>query len=217
MPCKVTEPVPDVNSRKTERKHSTMINKPYPDRRTVLKATGGLLSLACVSGITTAKGHNYGNGNAIGAFLNEDAEFKDPPLWSSGISDETGRSEVDVTVGAITGVDIPENLAPPGEEVPEELPMAFAPKAVKVSPATEVIWKWAPGIHHSVTSLDGTGVSFDEHGESGYQFSHTFDEVGNYLYYCIPHGTPYTIDFGGPVGEVDNLFGMRGVVKVSDE
>lgn len=194
-----------------------MENIKRANRRTVLKAISvGIASGVALSGSATANG-GYGNGNGIGSFLNEDAEFKDQPLWSSGVADMTGQSEVEVVVGSITSVDIPENLVPPGEDVPEALPVAFAPKAVEVSPGTDVTWTWGPGIHHSVTSLDGTGESFDEHGEPGHEFTYTFDEVGNYLYYCIPHGTPFPIDFGEPLGEVSNLFGMRGAVIVSDE
>lgn len=195
------------------------MSEPIFDRRKVLKAVGaGIAGTVAVTGSASAQGQSdYGNGNALGEFLSEEAEFKDRPLWDSGIVDETGQSSVEVTVGTVTSVDIPENLAPPGEEVPEQLPVAFTPKAVKVSPGTDVTWRWAPGIHHSVTSLDGTGVSFDEHGGPGDTFTYTFDDVGNYLYYCIPHGTPYEIDFGGPIGKVDNLFGMRGAVKVSDD
>lgn len=184
-------------------------------RRAILKTAGaaGLLSAAGLSGTTAAKGNNYGNGNGIGAFLNETAEFKNSPVWSSGVADKTGQPQVDVSVGVMTSVDIPV----PG--TPEALPVAFAPKAVEVSPGTNVTWTWEVP-HHSVTSLDGTGESFDHHvmpGDSDTTFTYTFDEVGNYLYYCHPHGTPYKIDLGPPIGKVDNLFGMRGVVKVSDE
>lgn len=182
-------------------------------RRGVLKTAGalGLLSAAGVSGTAAARGNNYGNGSGIGAFLNEEAEFKDPPLWSGGVVDRTGQSEVDVTVGAFTSVAIPI------PDAPEKLPVAFEPKAVEVSPGTDVTWTWGPGIHHSVVSLDGTGESFETHGEPGHTFTYTFDEVGNFLYYCHPHGTPYPIDLGEPIGEVDNILGMRGAVKVSDE
>lgn len=184
------------------------------NRRFVLKTIGaGVVGSLAFAGSASGRG-DYGNSNGIGAFLNEEAEFKDRPLWSSGIADKTGQSQVSVTVGALTSVDIPEDLVPPGEEVPEAGPFAFEPKAVKVSPGTVVKWIWTG--HHSVTSLDGTGVSFDVHRKKG-EFTYTFDEVGNYLYYCYPHGTPYSIDLGEPVGSVENLFGMRGAVKVSDD
>lgn len=190
------------------------------NRRNVLKTVGaGILGSATVTGSASAREDGdesgrqsaYGNGNGIGAFLNEKAQFKDDPVWSSGIADMTGQSEVEIVVGALTSVDIPIPT------VPEELPVAFAPKAVSVSPGTDVTWTWGPGIHHSVTSLEGTGESFEAHGEPGDTFAHTFEELGNFLYYCHPHGTPYTIDLGPPVGEVDNLFGMRGAVNVTDE
>jgi hypothetical protein len=49
--------------------------------------------------------------------------------------------------------------------------------------------------------------------DPGESFSHTFDEVGTYFYFCIPHGVP-----SGELGDFPkNLFGQRGVVKVVDD
>lgn len=216
---RTTEPANSLTSKHTHCTHMKHPRELTPltgndsSRRDVLKTASavGLLSAVGLSGTATAKGNNYGNGSGIGAFLNEEAAFKDPPVWDSGVTDKTGQSEVEVVVGTVTSVDIPV----PG--TPDELPVAFTPKAVEVSPGTDVTWTWE-GPHHSVTSLDGTGESFNKHGhDAGETLTHTFDEVGNYLYYCIPHGTPYPIDLGEPVGEVENLFAMRGAVKVSDE
>lgn len=193
-------------------------------RRAVLKVAGtvGLLSALGVTGTAAARSDNYGNGNGVGAFLTEDAAFKNQPLWSSGVADETGQSAVNVTVGAFTSIDVPD------PDAPEQGPFAFDPKAVEVSPGTDVTFTWPdyPGfdIHHSVTSYNASasdktdhGQLFDFHGEDGDAFTHTFDTIGNYLYFCFPHGTPYPLDFGAPIGEVENLVGMRGAVIVSDE
>lgn len=182
------------------------------NRRRVLKTIGaGIVGGTVITGSASAQGENYGNGNGVGAFLTEDAVFKDQPLWDSGVADKTGQSTVDVEVGALTSVDIPD------PDAPDEGPFAFAPKAVEVSPDTDVTWKWLTG-HHSVTSYEGPGWGglFDDHGdEVGHTFTHRFTEVGNYLYFCIPHGTPFPLET--PIGDLENLLGMRGAVIVSDE
>lgn len=190
-------------------------------RRNVLKLTGaGLVGGLAMAGSASAS-EDYGNGNALGKFLTEDAAFKSQPLWDSGVADETGQSAVNVTVGAFTSVDIPD------PDAPDEGPFAFDPKAVEISPGTDVTFAWPdyPGhtIHHSVTSFnesaessDDHGEAFDYHGEDGDAYTHTFDAVGTYLYFCHPHGTPYPVDFG-PAGEIENLVGMRGAVIVTDE
>ena len=192
----------------------------YVSRRSVLRSSamvsGVVLGGATLAGNVTANESgkdDYGNG--IGEFLNEKAEFKDMPVWDTGVANMTEQEEVEITVGGLTSVAIPEDLAPPGEDVPEELPMAFEPRAVNVSPNAEVTWKWAPGIHHSVTSLEGPEALFNVHGEPGHTYTHSFEEKGTYLYFCHPHGTPYPITFSEPIGEVENLFGMRGAIVVS--
>lgn len=199
-----------------------MTNSDDTSRRDVLKTTAavGVLSAAGLSGTAAAKGNDYGNGNGVGAFLNEEAVFKDRPVWDSGVADRTGQSAVEVKVGTMTSVDIPEDLFPGGDP-PEEGPFGFEPRAVEVSPGTEVTWEWVTD-HHSVTSFDASadapedhGQLFDDHGHRGHTFSYTFEAVDNYLYFCIPHGTPYPVPFG-PV-DAPNHVGMRGAVIVSDD
>lgn len=180
----------------------------------------GIAGGLAMTGSASAAG-DYGRGNGVGAFLTEDAAFKDQPLWSSGVTDKTGASSVNVTAGAFTSIDVPD------PDAPDEGPFAFAPKAVKIDPGTDVTWTWPNypiEIHHSVTSFNEDaetpnehGALFDFHGKNGDAFTHTFETTGNYLYFCIPHGTPYPFDFGGPIGEVENLVGMRGAVIVDDE
>lgn len=137
------------------------------------------------------------------------------------MTDETGASSVNVTVGAITSIDVPD------PDAPDEGPFAFAPKAVKIDPGTDVTWTWPDypdfDIHHSVTSFNDAaetpadhGELFDFHGKDGAAFTHRFETTGNYLYFCIPHGTPYPFDFGD-LGKIENLLGMRGAVIVADD
>lgn len=210
------------------------------DRRTVLKTIGvgtlGGITLATSAsakeGDDTDKGNDYGNGNGIGAFLNEEAKWNDKP-WGGGIANLTGESEVEISVGSLTTVNPPPALTGGAEEI--QLPFGFAPQVAKVSPGTEVTWTWESP-HHSVTSYNSSaddpdphdhthgdhGQLFDSHAHTlPHEMSYTFEERGTYLYFCYPHGTPYpaydafleSIPGVDPIQE--NLFGMRGAVLVA--
>jgi plastocyanin len=201
-------------------------------RRALLRSIGaGAAGGILMTGSAIAEG-DYGNGNGIGGFLNEEALWKDQPIWDTGITDETEKSAVEISVGAVTSLDIPEDDFP--ETPPEAGPFAFDPMVVKVSPDTDVTWNWVAE-HHSVTSFNEAadeppdptttgdhGQLFDEHGHAPHSVTHTFENVGTYLYFCHPHGTPYPaydpfLDKIGLDPVRENLFGMRGAVRVSDE
>ncbi|RDZ63169.1 hypothetical protein C5B90_08370 [Haloferax sp. Atlit-12N] len=164
----------------------------------------------------------YGNGNGIGAFLNEKAQFKSMPIWSTGIANKRGMETVEVKVGVMTPLDLPAGLVPPDVEV--EGPFKYAPHAVKVSTGTTVKWVWTENPFtlvdpdnpwpHDVASVDMVNGDHLFHspfmGTGSYEY--TFDEPGTYLYYCHPHGNPFP---DSP--EEDNIFGMRGAVLVVDD
>jgi hypothetical protein len=202
------------------------------DRRSVLKAIGGGVvgsaawTLSASASDDRDKGNDYGNGRGIGAFLNEEAEWNDHP-WRGGITNETGAQSVTVRVGSPTSINLP---FPPGDT---ELPFGFDPQVLKVSPGTEVTWKWVAE-HHSVTSYNDAagdpsdptttgdhGTLFDEHAEPPNTFTYTFETPGTYLYFCHPHGTPYEAfdqfleDNGFEDPTRENLLGMRGAVLVT--
>jgi plastocyanin len=208
----------------------------------VLKTLGaGVAGGTLLTGSASAQGgkgggNSYGNGNAIGAFLNEEAMFKESPVWDTGVADRTGQEEVDVLFGGLTSIDLP------FPDAPDMGPWGMDPRAVEVSPGTDVTWTWYDGpgaidAHHLVSFFDppyeeefempwesdghghehpGGDEEFYVHEALGDTFTYTFDEVGIYLYFCIPHGTPFSFEFG-ELGEVNNLFGQRGAVIVSDE
>lgn len=212
------------------------------NRRTVLKSLGaGFVGSVAFAGSTTARSatnnrNNYGNGNGIGAFLNGEAMFKESPVWDTGVADKTGESEVDVLFGGLTSIDLPY------PDAPDVGPWGMDPRAVKVSPGTDVTWTWYDGkgaieAHHLVSYFDppyeeefelpfggsghehehpGGDEEFYVHEDLGDTFTYTFDDVGTYLYFCIPHGTPFSFEFG-ELGKVKNLFGQRGAVLVSND
>lgn len=208
----------------------------YANRRTVLKTIGaGVAAGAVLTGSASAKGNHYGNGNAIGAFLNEEAMFKESPVWDTGVADMTGQDEADVLFGGLTDIDLPD------PDAPDVGPWGIDPRVVKVSPGTDVTWTWYDGpgaidAHHLVSFFDppydeefpnpftgdhhehpGGEEEFFVHEDLGDSFTYTFDEVGTYLYFCFPHGTPYTTYHPLLKAEVENLFGQRGAVIVSDD
>lgn len=219
----------------------------FTNRRTVLKTIGACVGTSTVlPGFASArppddtqsggKGGPYGNGNALGKFLNEDALYKPSPVWDSGIADRTGQDEVDVMWSNLTEVINPKT----GERGLG--PWGIEPRAVKVSPGTDVTWTWYDGpgaldVHHLVSYFDppydvfpnpfagndhehehpGGEDEFFAHEDLGESFTHTFDEVGTYLYFCIPHGIPNGVEIEGLPPNLPNLFGQRGAVKVVDD
>lgn len=216
-----------------------------PDRRTVLKTLGAsVVAGTALSGTASAEKNHYGRGNGLEVFLNEEALFKDD-LWDGEIANKMGQEVVDVAVGAMTSVDFPDWFpTPPGQPLPEALPVAFAPKVVKVSPGATVRWTWVSNpaghpIPHDVTSLvdDDGKVVLERHADQRFHnhheytpvpdgpdvnptFEFTFEERGNHLYYCTPHGSPFSLGTGtnpetGEEIEIINEFGMRGAVKVA--
>ncbi|MFB6284618.1 MAG: halocyanin domain-containing protein [Halobacteria archaeon] len=117
-----------------------------------------------------------GSKPSYGGYLDSDETFE-------GVKDETGKDEVSVKVG-VKG---------------NQGNNAFSPSAVKVSPGTEVVWKWTGKGAHNVVAENGDFES-DLKMDENYTFSHTFDETGVHKYYCRPHKS----------------LGMKGVVEVEN-
>lgn len=208
-------------------------------RRSVLRTVAvGAVGTAAVPGLASAKRRNvdrgaYGNGHGLDVFLNEETAIKDGPIWDGEIVDMRGREVAEVALGTMTSVN--------GAPVPE-VPIAFDPVVVMVSPGATVRWTWVSNpldlpFPHDVTSLvndDGEVVLEEDAGQRYHYhatytpatsdedleedinptFEFTFDERGNHLYYCTPHGAPFPQELDG-FGVVTNLAGMRGAVKVA--
>jgi halocyanin-like protein len=110
--------------------------------------------------------------------------LSDVPNYDGTTVDATGQDEATVRVGTQT----------------TEGPYGFGPPAVHVDPGTTVVWEWTgAGGDHNVVDQDGAFES-DLTDESGFTFSHTFEETGLYKYYCAPH----------------EPLGMKGAVAVGD-
>lgn len=76
---------------------------------------------------------------------------------------------------------------------------AFSPRELTVRRGTTVTWINQDVVGHNVLADDGSFKS--EILTSGLSFTHTFNQPGDFPYYCSLHG--------GPNGE-----GMAGVIKV---
>lgn len=68
--------------------------------------------------------------------------------------------------------------------------ITFVPGDLTVEVGTTVMWTNESSVIHTVTSgTDGTHDDKFNSGDLGpdEEFSYTFNEVGNFPYYCIPH------------------------------
>lgn len=87
---------------------------------------------------------------------------------------------------------IPESLT-----VVTVIDSAFEPDTLTVKPGDEVTWKFKGAAPHNVKFVklavashakcqpSGTGCS-----APGDEYKHVFKDAGEYLYYCVVHGTP---------------------------
>lgn len=149
-------------------------------RRTFVGGTVALAAgMAGCSGGRTASGEETsdetqtGDGGSADSAPSEVDEYLATTGNYDGVVDETGASEVTVTVGT---------EANGGN-------FGFGPAAIRVSPGTTVVWEWnGLGRSHNVVDEDGAFES-DLSAEEGYTFSQTFEESGVVRYYCTPHRT----------------------------
>lgn len=80
-----------------------------------------------------------------------------------------------------------------GDSPEEEVQMvgqSFDPDNFEVTEGTTVVWTNESDLTHTVTSgadREHDGLFDSGNVAPGEEFSYTFDEVGTYDYYCIPH------------------------------
>lgn len=116
-----------------------------------------------------------------------DVEITVPDGYSLAEGEEA-RKSVDVTAGATANVAfelVDDNV---GEVVEITLNgTTFSPSDVTISPGTTVRWINGDGVDHTVTPDGHTEWSSAALGTQGAVFEHTFDNTGEFPYYCIPH------------------------------
>lgn len=81
-------------------------------------------------------------------------------------------------------------MTPGGETVSAEIKLfSFQPNPIEIPAGTTITWTNQDDIEHSVTSGSGTpdGTFDSEFFTKGQTFSQTFDEPGEYTYFCKRH------------------------------
>jgi plastocyanin/uncharacterized membrane protein YozB (DUF420 family) len=81
------------------------------------------------------------------------------------------------------------------------VPMAnfvFNPQQLVIPVGTTLIWVNQDGAPHTATADDGTAFKSDLLS-TGQQFAHTFDQLGDFPYYCELHGAAGGVDMAGLV------------------
>src|SRR5213080_2058746 len=66
----------------------------------------------------------------------------------------------------------------------------FTPSSVTIHPGDTVKWTWSSSGHSSTSGTPGHPTGLWDSGilNQGAMFTHTFNTVGSFPYYCTPHG-----------------------------
>src|SRR5262245_51654918 len=81
--------------------------------------------------------------------------------------------------------------------------LVFMPSSVTIHPGDQVKWTWGSSFHSTTSGIPGMPNGIWDSGiqNQGATFTHTFNSVGTFPYYCITHG---------------GCCGMTGVVTVTN-
>ncbi len=81
--------------------------------------------------------------------------------------------------------------------------LIFSPASITIQPGDTIQWTWSASGHSSTSGSPGSPSGIWDSGilNQGAAFSHTFNTVGSFPYYCTPHGS---------------CCAMRGTVTVSN-
>jgi halocyanin-like protein len=118
-----------------------------------------------VTGGNQSAGGNQSSGNATGG----NATGGNATGGNQSASGGGGGSTKTVEVGAGSGT-------------------SFAPEKTTIAPGGTIVWEWTgEGGAHNVVADDGAFNSGSPEEGSGITFEHTFQETGEFPYYCEPH------------------------------
>ncbi len=142
------------------------------------------------------------------ACASEPSENRASPAGPSVEETESSPTETKASVDEPTD-DRSKKADPPSEATTrvKVIDTDFRPVKVMVPVGATVKWKQVGDQPHSVTAADGSFDSSPECGPldsdeclgEGDRFTHTFDQAGDFTYYCRVHGLP---DGTGMVGTV---------------
>lgn len=109
-----------------------------------------------------------------GSAADFDGWFDDVGNFDGTVTDQTGQSEVTVTVGADGNGGT----------------FAYDPPAIRISTGTEVTFEWVSDTHNVAVESQPQSAGWGGHSSienEGFSFSSTFETTGTYTYYCDPH------------------------------
>lgn len=99
-----------------------------------------------------------------------DDHLADANGYEGDLQDHRGEDTIEITVGDPDG----------GSNY------LFDPVAPEIDAGTTVEWTWIDDASHSVTH-EADDREFDSDIQDDYEFEHTFEDPGTYLYICQPH------------------------------
>ena len=123
------------------------------------------------------------------------------------LRDVVGMALMMLLLGAVP----PRALA--AEHVVEMIGVSFSPANIQIIQGDVVRWVNNSGLLHTATSGAGCSpTAFWDSGllDPGRQFSFTFNIVGTFPYYCIPHcliGMVGSVEVDGPVSTIESTWG----------
>lgn len=162
------------------------------------------------TGGTTPVATQQTGSNGAASFSNLDAgSYEAEAVVPSGLelaAGESARKAVTVAAGATASVAIAlvSSGGSNGDDVVEIHLTAgnrFSPSSVTITPGTTVRWINDTGTFHTITPDEHSEWSRVEMTTEGQEFSHTFENLGDFDYFCEPH-----------LGE-----GMTGSITVAED
>jgi plastocyanin len=140
-----------------------------------------------------------GQGGSIGTETESDEEGFATAVWTLGgeLGNQAATAEVDGADGSpltYTATATDGTGPPPGPTVqvlgPEDGGNRFEPNVITITVGQTVTWVWPEGaLGHNVLPDDNLNPGRSGAPTDGPEtFSHTFDEIGAFRYYCQTHG-----------------------------
>jgi plastocyanin len=112
-------------------------------------------------------------------------EVTDQPSDAGAGTDDTSIAATDVALDILPGSSDAQPLDAPDEFADVETPADFSQNVLTVKVGTTVTWTNQDSVIHTVTEVnDAFDSGFLKQGDT---WSFTFDEPGEYEYYCLPH------------------------------
>ena len=112
-------------------------------------------------------------------------EVTDQPSDAGAATEDTSTAATDVALEILPGSSDAQPLDAPDEFADVETPADYSQNVITVKVGTTVTWTNKDSVIHTVTEVnDGFDSGFLKQGDT---WSFTFDEPGEYEYYCLPH------------------------------